>query len=94
MVAINFMTGNKYDCNRSNDWDLICLQSGSKKALYACIVDEKGDLIWMQSQFQRRLNVRAISNPKRTIYAFDGPNKLGIIDEIVDGVFDQKKTQR
>ena len=34
---------------------------------YGCNVDNKGDLIWMQYQFQRGLNTFAISNPKRNL---------------------------
>ena len=34
MVAIIFMTVTKYACNVSNDLDLICLQSNSKKGLH------------------------------------------------------------
>ena len=55
---------------------------------YACNVDNKGDLIhvWMQSQFQRGLNMLAISNPKRTIYACNlfqlGPHMLAIIENL------------
>ena len=40
-----------------------------KAAKYACNVDHKGGLIWMQSQFRRGLNMIAIRNPTRAIYA-------------------------
>ena len=40
----------------------------TKGTSYACNDNIKGNLIWMQSQFQRELNILAISNPKRTIY--------------------------
>ena len=33
MVAIIFMKRTKYACNESDDWDLIYLQSWSKKGL-------------------------------------------------------------
>ena len=41
---------------------------------YACNDNNKGDLIRMQSQFQRDLNMLAISNPKWTIYACNVEN--------------------
>ena len=53
---------------------------------YDCNVDNKGDLIWMQYQFPRGLNMLAISHPKRNIYACNlfhkGPNKLAIIENL------------
>ena len=33
MIAIIFIIETKYVCNKSNDWDLICLQSWSKRNL-------------------------------------------------------------
>ena len=44
----------------------ILIQKGTK---YACNDNNNGDLIWMQSQFQRGLNMPAILNQQRTIYA-------------------------
>ena len=50
---------------------------------YACNKNINENLIWMQSQFQRTLNMLAISNSKRTLYACNlfqkGPNMLAII---------------
>ena len=34
MVAINFMSGTKYACNQSNDWELICLLSQIQNGLF------------------------------------------------------------
>ena len=49
---------------------------------YACNKNINENLIWMQSQFQRTLNMLAISNSKRTLYACNlfqkGPNMLAM----------------
>ena len=58
MTAIFFMTGAKYACNL-----------GQKRSKYAYNDDNNWDLIWMQSKFQRGLNMLAISNSKWTTYA-------------------------
>ena len=50
MVEIIFTTGTKY---------AILVQQGTK---YACNDNNNGDLIWMQSQFQREVDMLAISN--------------------------------
>ena len=55
MVAIIFMMGTKYACNLSHKWDYN--------------PDKNGDVICFQSEFQKGLNMLAISNVKRTIYA-------------------------
>ena len=55
-------------------------------AKYACNDNNNWDLIWMQSQFRRRLNKLAISNPKWTLYACNifqmGPNMLASIENL------------
>ena len=43
----------------------------------ACNHDFNGDLIWMQYEFQRGLNMPAISNSK-------GPNMLAIIEIVLE----------
>ena len=53
MLAI----GTSNACNLGQEW-----------TKYACYVDNEADLIWMQSQFRRGLNMLTISNQKRTIY--------------------------
>ena len=53
---------------------------------YACNDNNNWDLIWMQSRFQRRLNMLAISNSYRTIYGCNlfrnGVNMLAIIENL------------
>ena len=59
-----------------------------KGTKYACNVDNKKGLIWMQYQFQMGLNMLVISNPKRTIYASNlfqyGTNMLAIMEILFD----------
>ena len=59
-VAIISMTGTKYACNVSNDWDLLCLQLCSKGTKYACNNHHNRGLICPQSQLQREPNILAI----------------------------------